>query len=70
MMDWLRRFRADSGSVLMEYVVVNLAIAVPLVCFWQQEIFNPSTNEWVGTVGKGIQSMFQRVSSGIALPIP
>lgn len=64
------RLRTSGGSVLMEYVVVNLAVAVPLVCFWQLEIFNPSQNEWVGTVGKGIQSMFQRVSSGIALPIP
>ena len=54
----------------MEYVVVNLAIAVPLVLFWQQEIFDPSKNEWTGTVGKGIQAMFQRVQSGIALPIP
>jgi len=70
MKDWFRRFRADQGSVLMEYVVVNLAIAVPLICFWQQEIFDPSTNKWVGVVGTGMQSMFQRVSSGIALPIP
>lgn len=54
----------------MEYVIVNLLIAVPILCFWQLEIFNPSTNEWVGAVGEGIKSMFQRMASGIALPIP
>ena len=65
MKDGIRRLCGTRGSVLMEYVVVNLAIAVPLVLFWQQE-----KNEWTGTVGKGIQAMFQRVQSGIALPIP
>lgn len=70
MKDGIRRLCGTRGSVLMEYVVVNLAIAVPLVLFWQQEIFDPSKNEWTGTVWKGIQAMFQRVQSGIALPIP
>lgn len=93
-------FRSSmGGSVLMEYLVVNLAIAVPIVMFWHLEMFNPSENKWVGhsesevveanpddqlpigryrntsndwenRVGTRIQWMFQRVSSGIALPVP
>ena len=60
------------GSVLMEYLVVNLAVAVPIVMFWHLEMFNLSENKWEreDRVGTRIQWMFQRVSSGIALPIP
>ena len=54
----------------MEYVIVNLAIAVPLLLLWHKGIFDPLKNEWVGELGLGIQAMFQRVLSGIALPIP
>lgn len=59
-----------SGSVLMEYLVVNLAVAVPLLILWHEGIFNTSKNEWTGYLGLGIQAMYQRVMSGIALPIP
>ena len=62
--------RSSGGSVLMEYVVVNLCIAVPIITFWHQFVFNPSINRWVGTIGTGIQSMFQKVSSGVGLPVP
>ena len=63
---------ARRGSVLMEYLVVNLAVAVPIVMFWHLEMFNPSENKWEreNRVGTRIQWMFQRVSSGIALPVP
>ena len=63
-------FRNVSGSVLMEYLVVNLAIAVPLLILWHKGIYDFATGEWVGEVGLGIQSMYQRVMSGVALPIP
>lgn len=71
MNDWLAaRIRSSSGSVLMEYVVINLAIAMPILFFWHTSVFNPSENRWVGRFGKGIQSAFQKVSSGVGLPIP
>lgn len=66
----MKFLRSEHGSVLMEYVIVNLAIAVPLLLLWHKGVFDPSKNEWVGELGLGIQSMFQRVLSGIALPIP
>jgi len=66
----MRNRMGERGSVLMEYVIVNLAIAVPLLLMWHTSIFDYSKNEWVGEFGLGIQAMFQRVLSGIALPIP
>lgn len=59
-----------SGSVLMEYLIVNLAVAVPLLILWHEGIFNASEGKWTGYLGLGIQAMYQRVMSGIALPIP
>lgn len=58
------------GSVLMEYLVVNLAIAIPLLILWHKGIFNMQEGRWVGEFGLGIQSMYQRVLSAIALPVP
>ena len=54
----------------MEYLIVNLAIAVPLLLLWHEGIYDFSTGEWKGEFGLGLQAMFQRVLSGIALPIP
>ena len=64
------RFLEARGSVLMEYLIVNLAIAVPLLLLWHEGIYDFSTGEWKGEFGLGLQAMFQRVLSGIALPIP
>lgn len=66
----IKLLRNVSGSVLMEYLVVNLAIAVPLLILWHEGIYDYTKGEWVGAFGLGIQSMFQRVMSGVALPIP
>ena len=65
----LRTGDAD-GSVLMEYLIVNLAIAVPILLLWHEGIYDFSAGEWKGDLGLGIQAMFQRVLSGIALPVP
>lgn len=64
----MSRWRTEIGSVLMEYVVVNTLVAVPLIGFWH-EIYDVSTGHWIGP-GLGIQLMFQRLMSGIALPLP
>ena len=65
----MRADDASKGSVLMEYVIVNVFIAVPVLLFWHTEIYSFATGQWIG-MGLGIQAMFQRVLSGIALPIP
>ena len=62
--------RNASGSVLMEYLVVNLAITVPLLILWQKGIYDCTVGEWTGELGLGIQAMYQRVMSGVALPLP
>lgn len=58
------------GSVLMEYLVVNLCIAGLLFELWDECIFDAAKNQWIGDLGTGIQAVFQRVLAGIALPIP
>lgn len=63
-------FRNVSGSVLMEYLVVNLAVAVPLLILWHKGIYDYTTGEWIGEMGLGIQAMYQRVMSGVAIPLP
>ena len=65
-----KALRDEEGSVLMEYVVVVLAIAVPMFVLWHTEIYNAAEGKYVGYVGLSLQSMFQRVLSMIALPIP
>ena len=62
--------RNSSGSVLMEYLVVNLAVAVPLLILWHKGIYDYAKGEWIGDLGLGIQAMYQRVMSGVALPLP
>lgn len=62
--------RNASGSVLMEYLVVNLAVAVPLLILWHKGIYDYTTGEWIGEMGLGIQAMYQRVMSGVAIPLP
>ena len=62
--------RNASGSVLMEYLVVNLAIAAPLLILWHEGIYDYTTGQWKGEMGLGIQAMYQRIMSGVALPIP
>lgn len=66
----MSRHARERGSVLMEYVIVNILIAVPLILMWHTEIYDYATGEWKDDFGSGIQAMFQRVLSGIALPIP
>lgn len=64
---------ARRGAVLMEYVLVNVLIALPLLVLWHTEIFNFTDNKWQDKdlkLGIGIQAAFQRTLSGIALPIP
>ena len=61
------KFRChETGSVMLEYLLV-LAIAVPFLMFWLT-IFEPG----VGYTDQGMLCMefFQRILTGISLPIP
>lgn len=66
----IKLLRNVSGSVLMEYLVVNLAVSVPLVILWHEGIYDYTSGQWKREMGLGIQAMYQRVMSGVALPIP
>lgn len=72
----------EKGSVIMEYVILIVLVAVPIFLFWHGAsiewyggelsfpgIYDFSTGELKGT-GLEIQGFFQRIMSGIALPIP
>ena len=56
----------ETGSIMLEYLLV-LAIAIPFLMFWLT-IFEPG----VGYTDRGMQFMefFQRILTGISLPIP
>ena len=54
----------------MEYLVVCVMLAVPLMLLLRTQFYNASTGQYLGELGLGLQSMFQRVLGGIALPIP
>lgn len=67
----MKRPVGDSGgSVLMEYLVVCVMLAVPLMLFLRTQFYDASAGEYKGEIGLGLQAMFQRVLGGIALPIP
>ena len=61
---------SDSGSVLMEYLVVTMAIGVVMVVVWHTQIYDSAKGEYVGQFGLGLKAMFQRVLGYVALPIP
>ena len=67
----MKRLAEDrGGSILMEYLVVCVMLAVPLMLFLRTQFYNASTGQYLGELGLGLQAMFQRVLGGIALPIP
>ncbi|MGN0833637.1 MAG: hypothetical protein ACI4RD_08335 [Kiritimatiellia bacterium] len=62
--------RNEGGSVLMEYLVVTMAVALPLVVLWHTQIYDSTEGCYRGEIGLGLQAMFQRVLAHVALPIP
>ena len=74
----------DAGSVLMEYVILTMLIGVPLVVLMQAGFYNfdegltTRTQEIdvfgvkvnITTPGIRFKHYFQRILTGIALPIP
>ena len=79
----LRR-KGEKGSVLMEYVILVMLIGAPLVVFMQAGFYSLDggfskgagvidvfgTRVTVTTPGMMFKYYFQRILTGIALPIP
>ena len=77
-------FKNDSGSVLMEYVILVMLIGAPLVVFMQAGFYNFNEGLTSGTgvinvfgvdveittPGIMFKHYFQRILTGISLPIP
>jgi len=81
---------SDLGSILLEYVVLNLFVGAVLVLFMQAAFFNLTEgfpeesasftafgekivvvkNEYNETPGLALKHFYQRIISGISLPIP
>lgn len=64
-----RRKNGSRGSVLMEYVVLCSAIMLLIGFIWRMGLYSP-VKGWNGILGRPIESYYQRVLGGIALPIP
>lgn len=58
----------EEGSVIMEYVILIVLVAVPIFLIWHG-MYDFSSGEFSG-IGLEIQGFFQRIMSGIALPVP
>ena len=56
-----------SGSVLLEYVLVVCCVLAPVVLFWSR-IFVPG--EGYTENGRRFMEYFQRMLTGVSLPIP
>lgn len=80
------RRNGEDGSVMMEYIVVTFFVAVAIVFLWHgifnyaasidetdTTYYSPSDNKirnLSAPIGREIHHFFQRLTSGIALPIP
>lgn len=66
----MRKRRANGrGSVLMEYAVLCGAVMLLIEFIWRMGLYSP-VDGWTGILGTPIESYYQRVLGGIALPIP
>lgn len=65
----MRILSGDKGSVLMEYVVLCSFTALAIIGAWHAALYNADEG-WTGTMGRGLVEYYQRISGGIAMPIP
>lgn len=57
----------EDGSVMMEYVIV-LLVFICLLLAWTSSVY--SHQNGFGSLGQEIIDMYQRIMSGISLPVP
>ena len=61
------RKNGQAGAVMLEYILVLLVLSFRLLA-WSSTIY--STETGFGSLGREIVNMYQRVVSGISLPVP
>lgn len=57
------------GSVLMEYVLVQVLVACLLMLVMNELFYNWATGSF-GPAGAGIKYFYQRLLGGLSLPVP
>ena len=62
-------WRSDQGSILMEYVLVQVLVACLLMLVMNELFYNWGTAEF-GPAGIGIKFFYQRLLGGLSLPVP
>lgn len=69
--DWIEnmkpRKKEQAGAVMLEYVIILLVLSCLLLA-WSSSIYSAETD--FGVLGQEIIQMYQRVVSGISLPVP
>lgn len=63
-----KTMNTESGSIMMEYVIVLCAIGVTLVVFMNREFYN--VGKGFGALGQTVVAFYQRTLGGLSLPIP
>ena len=62
-------WRSDQGSILMEYVLVQVLVACLLMLVMNELFYNWGTAKF-GPAGVGIKFFYQRLLGGLSLPVP
>ena len=60
---------SEQGSILMEYVLVQVLVACLLMIVMNELFYNWGTAE-LGPAGIGIKTFYQRLLGGLSLPVP
>lgn len=59
----------DQGSILMEYIMVQVLVACLLMLVMNELFYNWGTDEF-GPAGMGVKFFYQRLLGGLSLPVP
>lgn len=57
------------GSVVMEYLIVQVFVAGALALTMHSQFFQPETGRFVG-LGRTLRENYQRILAGLSLPVP
>ena len=57
------------GSVVMEYLIVQVFVACVLAVFMHDYFFQVEYGRYVG-YGKTLQDTYERIFGGLSLPVP
>ena len=65
----IARLRLSSGSIMLEYTIVQVGIGIALFVFAETQFYNNLTFGF-GPVGREVCSFYKRIQAGVSLPVP